>query len=190
MSFSKPKISARLKAKYSKPPPPNGERLPDFVHATGNEYFRLDKPKPYAYVKCVGPTHADHEWRFIDPHSGQVADDRCARCGITREAYGKTTPFPSPAIGQGYPYETISEAQPRTDGCTPISWWACDPLGHWIPLTGVGHDVFEDEGGTITVSGVIENRGPYSPWWRGTITRGLWMGEAVSDPAPEADEET
>jgi hypothetical protein len=129
MRFTKPKISARLKTKYSKPPPPNGERLPDFVHVTGDEYFRLDKPKPYGYVKCV--------W---------------------------------------------------TDG-TP-SWWACDPLGHWMPFTVQGYEVFEHEDGTITVSGVIENRGPYQPWWRGTITRGLWEGEAVSDPAPEADEET
>lgn len=161
----------RLIAKYQgRPRAENeGERLPDFVHVTGYEYFRLDQPKPRCYVKCVGPPGA-HVWP--SPTDRVVLGEppgRCARCGMDLTLGAISGP-----VGTDW-----------SKACVPVSWWACDPLGHWLMLRG---DVFEDEDGTITVNGVVENRGPYQPWWRGTITRGVWVGQAVSDPAPEPDE--
>lgn len=53
-AIRKSKGGARVIAKYQKPADPNaGERLPDFVHVTGNEYFRLDQMPLRSYVKCV-----------------------------------------------------------------------------------------------------------------------------------------
>lgn len=126
----------RLIAKYNKPKDSDeGERLPDFVHYTGNEHFRLDQAKPRAYVKCVGPERVS---------------------------------------GQGWVIDC------------PVSWWYCDPLGHWGTLATA--DVVEHEDGTISVRGTINNHGPYEPWWRGTLLRGVWSGHAIPVEASQAVE--
>lgn len=153
--FWKDKLPKRLVMKYEHPKEPGeGERLPDFVHVTGYEHFRLDVPKPCGYVVCVEPP---------GEHVLDVKTDICERCGKTKRA-----------IVMWWP-----------DVCTPRSWWACDPLGHWLPLTGNGYHVEEEGDRSITVKGMIENRGPYSPYWRGTLELGRWCGEAVADPDRE-----
>lgn len=136
---------ARVIAKYQKPKAEGeGERQPDFVHVTGNEYFRLDVPKPRAYVKCVGPQQDGHDWP--DDMGGA-----CVRCGGARDSL----------VGE----------------CVPVSWWYCDPLGHWGRLaTAV---VVEHADSTISVAGTINNHGPYEPWWRGTLLKGVWDGKAI-----------
>lgn len=137
-------LPKRLLLKYEPPKKPGeGERLPDFVHLTGSEYFRLDKPKPGAYVKCVGPVAEEHHWH----------DAVCVACGIE-----------------------YADAGPHFAGhpeCTPVSWWYCDPMGHWGRL-GSDLPVLEHEDGSITVQGTIENVGPYEGAWCGTLERGVW----------------
>lgn len=148
-AIRKTKGGARVIAKHQKPRGENeGLRLPDFVHATGNEYFRLDEPKPGGYVKCVGTAGA---------HEMDMATDTCKLCGWTTQ-------------------EIVEVA--GADTCYPVSWWICDPIGHWSTLP-VGR-VQEHEDGSITVTGVIDNEGPYHPHWRGTLTRGEWEGIGVT----------
>lgn len=142
---------ARVIAKYQRPTDPNaGERLPDFVHATGHGHFRLDVPKPMAYVKCVGPTSDHHVWP--DPTGTVIIGvlKHCERCGAEMTLDALTGP------------------------CVVVSWWYCDPLGHWGWLAAVT----EHEDGTITVTG-IDNRGPYDEWWRGAIHAGVWRGHVL-----------
>lgn len=143
------KRAPRLVAKYQKPKVKGeGERLPDFVHVTGYESFRLDVPKPGAYVKCVGPSQDGHDW----PEDMASA---CARCGVARDSL----------VGE----------------CSPVSWWLCDPHGHWLACSQKGYEVFEHEDGTITVSEMVENPGPYDDVYTGMLRRGIWSppGEAA-----------
>lgn len=98
---------ARVIAKYKRPENPDaGERLMDFIHVTGDEYFRLDVPKPRCYVKCIGPVAERHD--FV------VA--RCVSCRVSIADAGPTF--------AGH------------DECCPVAWWYCDPLGHWGRLDG------------------------------------------------------
>lgn len=179
-AIRKSKGGPRLIAKYQRPPDSDvGERLPDFLHATGNEYFRLDVAKPRAYVRCVGLAgRGVHVW---DPLT-----DACARCGRTRAQYMASSPFPAPAMAVGYPMERVSDAQPPSDQCVPVTWWYCDPLGHWGMLAAPM--VAEHMDGTISVRGTINNHGPYEPWWRGTLLSGVWSGHVISTEASQAVE--
>lgn len=142
--MARPHIPAALKKKYAEPKMPQGPRLPDFVHETDSDYFRLDKPKPGCYVKCVGVKRDEHYWDF--------ETDMCPRCGTTKRDM-MNVDLNSP--------------------CQPISWWACDPDGHWLTIPT--DRVTEEPDGTISVKGIIENRTPGVPVpWTGTLKGGLW----------------
>lgn len=137
-------LPKRLLMKYEPVRKPGeGMRLPDFVHETGHEFFRLDKPMPGGYVKCIGP-ESDHEYDDLR--------SICPRCGLTAQAITALSTLPP---------------------CREVTWWFCDPLGHWGRLGG-DLPVTEHEDGTITVRGTIENAGPYVDVWCGTLERGVW----------------
>lgn len=150
-------LPKRLLLKYEPVKKPGeGERLPDFVHATESDYFRLDVPKPGAYVKCVALAHERHVFDTSEPREDEykvLLPIRCERCGIASKDAG-------PCF--------VGHAE-----CVPVSWWYCDPLGHWGRL-GADLPVLEHEDGTISVQGTIENVGPYEGAWCGTLERGVW----------------
>lgn len=158
----KSKGGARVIAKHKPPRVENqGERLPDFIHEREGDYFRLDVPKPMAYVKCVQV-----------PRSGHRMDDMtdcCDLCGMTQR-------------------EMVSLDADTASRCCPTTWWYCDPLGHW-GYVRVGQAV-ENEDGSISIDGLIENKGTglYSTYWRGYMTGGFWVGEGVSDPTDPPEE--
>lgn len=133
----------RLIALYTRPRAVGeGERLADFVHVTGNEYFRLDQPKPGAYVRCVGPVRAGHDF----PAEWVSAPPVCLVCG--------------------------ESAQVESAECVPVSWWYCDPLGHWGIFR---RPVTLHADGTISVAGTIVNDTPgVEVGYRGTLTHGVW----------------
>lgn len=70
-----------------------------------------------------------------------------------------------------------------------VTWWYRDPLGHWA-VTGAAHlrpdgepcagcRAVEEDDGTLTIRGEINNYGPYETWWRGTLLKGVWEGKAI-----------
>lgn len=97
---------ARVIAKYQRPPVEGAmTRLPDFIHVTGNEYFALDKPKPRAVVKCVGPGDIV-AWWYCDPigHWGRVSEEHSLRA-VEEHDDGTVTLYQAAVFQNVGPYE-------------------------------------------------------------------------------------